>query len=65
MGLGPSRFPVPADAPAGEARPQSPFLWTEQPRIEQMHDLPEVLSLLEGLPEKVSRESGTGIPAAI
>lgn len=52
--------PIPAvlaDALAGEARRQSPFPWTKQPWIEQMHDLPEVLSLLERLPGKVSRES--------
>jgi hypothetical protein len=46
-----------AEALDGEARPQSPFSWTKQPWLDQMHDLPDVLSLLDRLPERVSRES--------
>lgn len=46
-----------AEALKGEARPQSAFPWTRQPWIDQMHDLPDVLSLLESLPERVSRQS--------
>jgi hypothetical protein len=46
-----------AEALDGEARPQSPFLWTKQPWLDQMHDLPDVLSLLDRLPERVSRQS--------
>lgn len=53
-----TRIPaVLAEALDGEARPQSPFPWAKQPWLDQMHDLPEVLALLDGLPERVSRES--------
>ncbi|WP_415853345.1 hypothetical protein [Sinomonas sp. G460-2] len=46
-----------AEALAGEARPQGSFPWTKQPWLDQMHDLPDVLSLLDRLPERVSRHS--------
>lgn len=46
-----------AEALDGEARPQSPFPWTKQPWLDQMHDLPDVLSLLDRLPTDVSRLS--------
>lgn len=53
-----TRIPtVLAEALDGEARPQSPFPWTKQPWLDQMHDLPDVLSLLDRLPERVSRQS--------
>lgn len=53
-----TRIPaVLAEALEGEARPQRPFLWTKQPWLDQMHDLPDVLSLLDLLPERVSRQS--------
>lgn len=46
-----------AEALEGEFRPQGPFPWTKQPWLEQMHDLPELLLLFDGLPEQVSRQS--------
>lgn len=53
-----ARIPaVLAEGLEGEVRPQSPFPWTKQPWMDQMHDLPEVLSLLDRLPERVSRPS--------
>jgi hypothetical protein len=53
-----TRIPtVLAEALDGEARPQRPFPWTKQPWIDQMHDLPDVLSLLDRLPERVNRQS--------
>lgn len=59
--------PIPAvlaDALNCEARPQSPFPWTKQPWLDQMHDLPDVLSLLDRLPERVSRQSTLGAVSA-
>lgn len=41
----------------GHARPQEPFPWKKQPWIDQLHDLPDVLALLERLPDSVSRQS--------
>lgn len=53
-----TRIPaVLVEALDGEARPQSPFPWTKQPWLDQMHDLPDVLSLLDRLPQRVSRQS--------
>jgi hypothetical protein len=53
-----TRIPVIlAEALEGKARPQSPFPWTKQPWLHQMHDLPDVLSLLDRLPDRVSRQS--------
>jgi len=53
-----TRIPaVLAEALDGEARPQSPFPWTKQPWLDQMHDRPDVLSFLDRLPERVSRQS--------
>lgn len=46
-----------AEALERDVRPQSSFPWTRQPWVEQMHDLPEALSLLDRLPERVSRQS--------
>src|SRR5688572_11645110 len=56
----PMTTPIPAalaEPLDGEARPQSPFPWTKQPWLDQMHDCPDVLSLLDRLPERVSRQS--------
>ncbi|MDR7161379.1 hypothetical protein [Arthrobacter sp. BE255] len=60
-----TRIPaVLAEALDGEARPQSPFPWTKQPWLDQMHDLPDVLSLLDRLPADVSRLSTRDAVAA-
>lgn len=60
-----TRIPaVLAEALDGEARPQSPFPWAKQPWTDQMHDLPDVLSLLDRLPANVSRLSTRDAVAA-
>lgn len=41
----------------GHARPQEPFRWKKQPWLDQMHDLPDVVALVERLPDRVSRQS--------
>lgn len=41
--------------------PQAAFPWTKQPWLDQMQDLPEVLSMLDGLPEKVDRDAVRGV----
>lgn len=46
-----------AEALESELRPQNSFPWTRESWSKQCHDLPEVLSLLERLPERVSRET--------
>lgn len=42
---------------ATEPSPQGSFPWHRQPWREQMHDLPDVLAILDSLPERVDRHS--------
>lgn len=41
---------------AGDYRAQHSFPWSRSPWMEGMHDLPEVLSLLEALPDRIDRQ---------
>jgi hypothetical protein len=44
-----------ADALSIPYRPQESFRWSRKPWVEPMHDLPDVLNLLENLPARIDR----------
>jgi hypothetical protein len=54
-----SSLPVPeplAGLLSSSYRPQQSFPWSRKPWVERMHDLPDVLKLLEALPERIDRQ---------
>lgn len=55
-----SLHPVPAELAellVAEPLPQQSFSWNRMPWREQMHDLPDVLTALDALPDRVDRSS--------
>lgn len=57
MNCYPEMPPVLAGILAAEPSPQGSFPWRRQPWCEQMYDLPDVLTILDRLPERVDRHS--------
>ncbi|WP_415855222.1 hypothetical protein [Sinomonas sp. G460-2] len=45
-----------ANALSAPYRPQESFRWSRNPWTERMHDLPDVLNMLDALPERIDRQ---------